>query len=151
MFNTELGERGGEGDFIMKKIVFLLFLMSISFHGFSQIVYTPSIPNRSGSFYQNNQDDPGETYRTTGYILNSSGQIVKKIQIRVSVNSSPFGEIVKIVAYYRVIEGLGAYWERVSISANTVKGQIPVFDEDKVGYNNFMYWANWGASKIWFN
>lgn len=138
----------------MKKVILLaLVLFCFLLNGVSQFLeFRPyNSPSSNSSSSQYYQQDTGQTYRTTGYILNSQGYIVKKIQIKVSVVSSGYRDVVKIVAYYRVAEGFGAQWEKVSITANEIGGSIPVFEDEKRVYSNFTYWANWGTDKIWFN
>lgn len=148
-FNTELGERGG-GGFIMKRVILIaLVFLGVSLNGFSQLLeFKPFI---GGSSTQSSQQDLGETYRTTGYIINLDGKIVKKLQLKVSVESSMYGDIIRIVGYYRVIDGFGASWERVSVTANAIGASMPVFEQEKRAYGNFMYWAYWGNDKIYFN
>lgn len=135
----------------MKKRTIILIMLFISMKGFAQFAtFDPIMPNTpaSGSTTSN---DEGEIARTTGYILDNSGYVIRKLHLKVSVETTSFGESVRIVSFYNVNKGFGAGWENVSVPAQAVGGQTPITEQQKVAYSNFNYWAFWGTDQIWFS
>ncbi|MDD4821704.1 MAG: hypothetical protein PHI48_04000 [Bacteroidales bacterium] len=139
----------------MKKLIIITVILLSSASCFAQFAtFEPivsKVPNSSNNpIPSGSSDDIGEVTRTTGYILSDSGSVMRKIQLKVSTKTTEFGESVRIIAYYNVIPGLDATWNKVSVRAQAIGGELPITKQQKVAYANFTYWAYWNFGKIWF-
>lgn len=136
----------------MKKyLIILIFLIgTLSVYGQGFVNFVP-IEKNTGSTNYSNTNTCSHKKSTIGYILDENGYIKKKINLKVSVESTKFSETVKIVSYYNVVQGFSANWVDVSVLAQPIGAQIPMNKRQKVAYANFMYWAYWNIDIIWFN
>ena len=144
----------------MKKLLITVISVFFTLNTFAQfatfepIINEASTPSSRPNNYSNTRDNNSNmnsTTSTTGYVLDESGQLVKRIQIKVSIQETNFGEKIKIVSYYSVNPGFGANWISTSTTAQAIDGEIPISAQQKVAYANFMYWAYIANQKIWFN
>lgn len=149
-----MGNGEGSNNYVMKNIlIFLAFALTVStvFAQGGMATFKPIVPSTPQPMQSGFQNDVGELTKSTGYILDESGYVKSKIQIKVSSQITAFGESMRIVSYYNVVPGFGANWESVSVDAHSIGGQLPITQQQKVAYANFSYWASWGSEIIWFN
>lgn len=96
-----------------------------------------------------------ETKTTTGYILDNSGNITKKVQLKIKAITENSKTTVYIVSYYNVDPTFGGgKWSDFpyKMTAYDFAGKVPITNLEKVAYANFTYYAFWdGSGKIWFN
>lgn len=132
----------------MKKLAIIFFFSVLSFNTFGQFATFDPIINEPVRSAPANNLDQGE--RVTGYILDESGSVVSKVQLKVSIQDTEFGERVQVVGYYNVIPGFGASWEKTSARANIIGALSPITRQHQVAYTNFSYWVDLKGKKIWF-
>jgi len=132
----------------MKKFAIISFFAVLSFNTSAQFAtFDPIIDEPVRSAPANNLD---QAERVTGYELNESGTIISKVQLKVSIQDTEFGERVQVVGIYNVNPGFGASWEKTSVKANVIGAFTPITRQQQVAYANFNYWVDLRGKKIWF-
>lgn len=133
----------------MKKLAICLFFTVFSYNSFAQgfATFDPIINEPVRSVPANNLD---QAERVTGYELDESGSVISKVQLKVSIQSTDFGERIQVVGIYNVNPGFGASWEKTSVKANVIGAFTPITRQQQVAYANFNYWVDLRGKKIWF-
>lgn len=115
----------------MKKLAICLFFTVFSYNSFAQgfATFDPIIDEPVRSAPANNLD---QAERVTGYELNESGTIISKVQLKVSIQDTEFGERVQVVGIYNVNPGFGASWEKHLLKQMLSELSFPLPDSKKL-------------------
>lgn len=134
----------------MKTIIFILFFFTSLISNAQWATFTPverSFPNQSNV----SQSNSITSTRTTAYVLNLSGEVEKKFQIKIEEEIIGGREYYKVVAFYQSNGFTNDGWIKTSVNAHQINSTVAFNRLEKVAYANFTYYAYINGDKIWFN